>query len=174
MNGEKIKIYQDAFWLGQMLTTDQISELNSIGVISRAHLRFLLPYSSVGQRGFQPLIDLEQQAFCQILAHKGCIPGCLLFGYSLTLDYELSRRAIAEPTAYEYMFRGIEAFLFHHKDKGFEEEWVYFQGSHTLYRICVYLVSKATIYRPKTPNHSVIEFSKTLIDYVGDVVKLDS
>lgn len=109
-----------------LLSADMAKEIRDLGKCPGSHHRFLYPYTLVGSRGFRQLYSIEEQAFCQSLAHRGCIPSSLLFGYSLTTDYRDSRRVYCDVNAFEYQFIGIEALMNHCLDDGFLNLWMFF------------------------------------------------
>lgn len=148
--------------LTPLLRPKQTKEINTICSTDwrkkYKHPSFILPHSSVGKLGFTPLKTFHQQAFCQKLAESGCIPSCLLLGFSLS-NIHLSNRCITfELKAYEYMYLGIEAILREHKQEGFLEVSDYILKTKTLYQICIYLRSQSNELGLAHVNSDVLNF----------------
>ena len=127
-------------WLGHFVTTEQMTEINYVQQIVGVHRNYLYPHTQQGKFGFQQLHTVEQQAFCQMLAHQGCIASCLLFGFSLSTAYQDSRRIICLKSAYEYAFVGMEGLLMLSSDTSFRQQIESFADSFVFYRICEFLV----------------------------------
>lgn len=150
-------------WLGNFITAEQVAESKHVKQIKGVHQRFLYPYTRQGRYGFQQLYSVEQQAFCQMLAHQGCIASALLFGFSLSTDYRVSRRIICPQNAYEYMFLGIEGLLECSAENSFVEEIEHFLVSPVLMQICTFLAEKSQQLGPVEHQcHPVIQFSRAM------------
>ena len=151
-------------WLGNFITAEHIAESNHVKQIEGVHQRFLYPYTRQGRYGFQQLYSVEQQAFCQMLAHQGCIASTLLFGFSLSSDYRVSRRIICPQNAYEYMFLGIEGLLECSAENGFVDEIEHFLVSPVLIQICAFLAEKSQQFGPvEHQSHPVIQFCRAIM-----------
>jgi len=161
-------------WLGHFLTTAQMYDADRVFQFERCHQRFHYPYTVFGQRGFLPLDTLAQQAFCQKLAHRGCIPSLLLLGHSLSTDYGDSKRVICDVSGYQYAFLGIEGILLHSTDPGFWQESQLFLETPQLYQICSYLQRKWQPLGLNHGNHPVIEFCEMLTEGCAFSMQLDS
>ena len=150
-------------WLGNFITAEQVTEFNYVKQIKGVHQRFLYPYTRQGRYGFQQLYSVEQQAFCQMLAHQGCIASALLFGFSLSADYRVSRRIICIQNAYEYAFLGMEGLLKCSGDSSFLEEIEQCLDSPLFYQICEFLVEKSQLFGgAEYQHHPVIQFCRAL------------
>ncbi|WP_397472637.1 hypothetical protein [Rheinheimera sp.] len=150
-------------WLGNFITTEHVAEFNFIRKIAGVHQRFLYPYTRQGRRGFQQLYSVEQQAYCQMLAHKGCIASCMLFGFSLSAAYRDSRRIICIKNAYEYAFLGIEGLLQCSVEDSFLDEVEQYLDSPVFYQICAFLAEKYPQFGgPEHQQHPVIQFCQAL------------
>ena len=150
-------------WLGNFITAEQVAESNRVKQIKGVHPRFLYPYTRQGRHGFQQLYSVEQQAFCQMLAHQGCIASALLFGFSLSADYRVSRRIICIKNAFDYAFLGIEGLLQCSDDNSFLEAIEQFLDSPLFYQICEFLVDKSQLFGgAEYQHHPVIQFCQAL------------
>jgi hypothetical protein len=162
-------------WLGNLVSEDQLHEIARGIKADRSHDKFLYPYTKQGEIGFFPLETVAQQAFCQHLAHLGCIPATLLFGYSLSFDYIGTPRVICPHASIEYLFAGISAFLIHHRDKGFEREFAYFWGNYWFHEICRHVLEWFWVNAPDDHTHPVREFCEWWVANTGGTIhRLDS
>jgi hypothetical protein len=161
-------------WLGNFVTADQGWEAMQLRNVPRKHPRFFYPYTRQGQRGLLRLNTLSEQAYCQKLAHMGCIPASLLLGYSLTREYGDTGRVICEISGYQYAFLGIEAILQHYTEPGFYEEVQLFFGDSLLLDICWYLLRS---YEPLGLDHGdlpVMQFCRMITSDSLNCPRLDS
>jgi len=133
-------IYQ--MWLGHFLTEDLAIDADRVQHMHRQHHRFHFPYTKMGLMGLQRLETIQAQAFCQRLAHSGCIPSSMLLGLSLSTAYGDSRRVICDVSGYQYAFLAIEGILQHFEEPGFKEECQFFLRNSLLYQTCYYLSRK--------------------------------
>ena len=151
-------------WTGELLHPDRIPEVNRLCderfIKSLRHPQFILPHSILGEKGFIQLETAEQQAFCQILAHAGCIPSCLLFGLSLSDLPPLTPRVLCDINAYEYMYLGLEGMLYHHHEPGFVDEAGFLVGTRTMYNICQYVIERSKPLGFDHENTAVVNFAK--------------
>lgn len=161
-------------WLGHFLTAANAADIKKAQQQVRKHPLFLYPYTALGARGLQVLYTLEEQAFCQNLAHAGCIPSSLLLGLSLSHEYRDSRRVICEVNAYQYAFCGIEAMLNHCGETGFSEEWSLFLESPVLFQVCHFLCRKWALLETSHQYHPVIQFCTALTQGCESFVHFDS
>ena len=151
-------------WLGNFITSEQVAESNRVKQIKGIHQRLLYPYTRQGRYGFQQLYSVEQQAFCQMLAHQGCIASALLFGFSLSADYRVSRRVICIQNAYQYAFLGMEGLLECSEESGFLEAIEHFLVSPVLIQICTFLTEKSQQFGPvEHESHPVIQCCRALM-----------
>ena len=98
-----------------------------------------------------------------MLAHQGCIASALLFGFSLSADYRVSRRIICIQNAYEYAFLGMEGLLKCSGDSSFLEEIEQCLDSPLFYQICEFLVEKSQQFGgAEYQHHPVIQFCRAL------------
>ncbi len=162
-------------WLGNLITAADLHEIECGIKAKRSHARFLYPYTRQGELGFVPLETVEQQAFCQYLAHQGCIPSMLLFGFSLSFAYIGTPRVICPMASAEYLFAGISAFLVHHRDKGFEREFAYFWGNFWFHEVCKYMLDWFVTNAPHDYDHPVRQFCEWWVANTGGSLhRLDS
>lgn len=172
------KVNSMQLWVGELLDPNRVAELNRLCseefILSLNHSRFILPQSILGERGFIPLETTEQQAFCQILAHAGCIPSCLLFGLSLSDAPPITPRVLCDINAYEYMYIGIEAILHQHNESGLVEEAEYFVGTKTMYQICQYVIEKSQTTRNEKLQDPVLEFAKICLASIKLGMRFDA
>lgn len=161
-------------WLGNFVTVEQRREVLQLQELPRHHHRFYYPYSRLGQRGLVRLNTISEQAFCQTLAHLGCIPAALLLGYSLTREYGDTRRVICNISAYQYAFLGVEGILRHSIEPGFYDEMQLLFADSLLMEVCFYLVRNYEALGLDHGNHPVIQFCHTVVrDCLGSM-RLDS
>jgi|GEM_PF-1676133 len=161
-------------WLGNFVTAEQGWEAMQLRNVPRKHPRFFYPYTMLGQRGLQRLNTLAEQAYCQKLAHMGCIPASLLLGYSLTREYGDTGRVICEVSGYQYLYFGIEGVLQHYIEPGFYEEVQLFFGDRLLLDVCKYLLR---CYEPlglDHGDHPVMQFCRMVISDSWNNPRLDS
>lgn len=170
---DSVTINTKVCWLGNLVTDDHLVEIAKGIKADKHHDCFLYPYTKHGADGFVPLETVEQQAFCQHLAHLGCIPAMLLFGFSLSSAYIDTRRVICPTSGDEYLFAGLSAFLLHHRDPGFEEEFAFFWGNFWFSEICRYVLSWFLMNRPNDREHPVRQFCEWWVEGV-EHPRLDS
>ncbi len=161
-------------WLGNFVTAEQGVEVMHLQQTPRQHHRFYYPYSSLGQHGLVRLNTLSEQAFCQTLAHMGCIPSALLLGYSLTREYGETRRVICDISAYQYAFLGIEGILQHCIEPGFYGEMQLLFADSLLLDICAYLLKSYQPLGLAHGHHPVIQFCHTVVRDCAGSIRLDS
>ena len=92
------------FWLGNFLTDTNMDEIIQAQMYPKCHDNFIYPYMKQRSCQFTPIYTIEEQAICQVLSHMGCIPATLLFGYSLSTEYEVSARVVCAEKSFEYLF----------------------------------------------------------------------
>ena len=103
-------VKNELIWFGHLVSEVQMREIEKIRSKTKIHDKFWLPESILGERGFKPIETIQEQAFCQVLCHEGCIAAGLLFGFSLSSYYKLSRRVLLESTAFDYCFICLDFF----------------------------------------------------------------
>ena len=172
------KVNSMQLWTGELLAKDRAEEVNRLCskefIQTLRHPQFILPQSILGERGFQALESVEQQAFCQILAHEACIPSCLLFGLSLSDVPPITSRVLCDINAFEYMYIGLEAMLYHHQDEGFVDEADFFIGTRAMYEICQYVIERSTPLGFEDEKTDVIQFAKICLAGIKTSIHLDS
>ena len=146
------------FWLGNFVTDTHMNDIIQAEQQPKCHEKFVFPYTEQSSGSFVPLYTLEEQAVCQVMAHRGCIPATLLFGYSMTTEYESSARVICEVNSFQYMFLGIAALLYHHRDRGFYHELQFLYGNMLLYKMCRFLIANNARLGFNVNGHPVMEF----------------
>ena len=165
-------------WTGELIAKDRIEEVNRLCskkfIHTLKHPKFILPQSILGERGFKPLVSIEEQAFCQVLAHAGCIPSCLLFGLSLSNAPPLTSRVYCDINAYEYMYLGLEAMLYQHQNEGFVDEANFLASTRTLYEICQHVIEQSKSLGFKHEDTDVIKFAKVCLVGIKTNIQLDS
>ncbi len=161
-------------WLGNFVTADHGWEAMQLRNVPRKHPRFFYPYTRLGQRGLQRLNTLTEQAFCQKLAHMGCIPASLLLGYSLTREYGDTGRVICEISGYQYLYFGIEGILQHYIEPGFYEEVQLFFGDQLLLDVCWYLLRSYEPLGLDHGDHPVMQFCRMVTSESWKHPRLDS
>jgi hypothetical protein len=150
-------------WLGNFISARHAVELKRVRQMSGVHPRCLYLYTHQGRRGFKPLYRFEQQAFCQFLAHQGCVVSSLLFGFSLSTSYRDSRRIICTISAYQYVFWGLESLLQCSQDQEFLPHIAPFLDDPLLQLICEFLLQKRQALGIEQHQfHPVIEFCQAL------------
>ncbi|MFC4653935.1 hypothetical protein ACFO3I_02730 [Rheinheimera marina] len=162
------------FWLGHLLSKVDIQDIEFAVQAEKMHNRFLFPYTRQGEYGFTPLQTVEQQAFCQALAHRGCIPAALLFGYSLSYNYPASSRVLCTISSLEYLLAGLTALLCHHRDVGFNDEFTFLYGNTLLYKICLYVLEQLGSASEQEQRNPVIEFCEWMVGTLDSQLHLDS
>jgi len=166
-------IYQ--VWLGHFLTEDLVIDADRVQHLQRHHHRFHYPYTKMGVQGFQRLETIQAQAFCQRLAHRGCIPSLLLLGLSLSTAYGDSRRVICDVSGYQYAFLAVGGILLHCEEPGFWEECQLFFHNPLLYQTCHYLANKwAPLGLHHHQHHPVIQFCEMLTKDFAETMKYDA
>ena len=162
------------FWLGNFVTDNHMNDIIQAEQQPKCHDKFIFPYTSQSSGTFAPLYTLEEQAVCQLMAHRGCIPATLLFGYSMTTDYEPSARVLCDVNSFQYMFLGIAALLYHHKDRGFYHELQFLYGNMLLYKMCHFLIANHARLGFNVDGHPVMEFCQDVVQEVEVPNTLDS
>ena len=172
------KVNSMQLWIGELLAKGRVEEVNRLCskefIQTLRHPNFILPQSILGERGFIPLESAEQQAFCQILAHAGCLPSCLLFGLSLSDSSPITSRVLCDINAYEYLYVGLEMMLYQHQDDGFVDEAEFFIGTRAMYEICQYVIERS---KPLGFDHEqtdVMQFAKICLAGIKTSIQLDS
>jgi len=165
-------------WLGEIISPNQLNETQHIRQKQLAgqlkHYHFLYEYSIQGEDGFNPLENVQQQAFCQTLAHLGCIPSTLLFGFSLSTAYPKTQRIYCDINAYEYCFIGLEKIMIHHLENGFVIAAESITSNPTLYKICEYLISNSASLGFNQQHHPVLKFAQICMAGLKSELKFDA
>ncbi|WP_397472619.1 hypothetical protein [Rheinheimera sp.] len=163
MNDVTHSQYAVQVWLGNFISAQHASELERVRQIPGVHPRCLYLFTRQGSGGFTPLYSIEQQAFCQFLAHRGCVLSSLLFGYSLSMAYRESRRIICMVSAYQYVFWGIEGMLQCSLDQDFLSHIAPLLDDPLLYLLCEFLLHKRqALGFEQHQYHPIIEFCQAL------------
>lgn len=172
------KVNSMQIWLGELISSKQLMESQNLRRRQLAgdlnHNSFLYNHSIQGEKGFIPLENIGQQAFCQTLAHYGCIPSILLFGYSLSTAYSKTRRVYCDINAYEYCFIGIEMIMNQHLENGFIPAANLLTSSETLYKICDYLITSYSTLGFNHKNHPVIDFALICMAGLKNELRFDA
>lgn len=174
MSNFRIAYNPQLFWLGHFLTDAQMDDITEAEMHPKHHHNFIYPYMNKCSHQFVPIYTVEEQAICQVLSHKGCIPATLLFGYSLATEYELSARVVCAEKSFEYLFIGVAALLCYHKDNGFLQELQFVYGNRLLYMMCRYLLKQQDIFGFDDHSHPVIQFCHDMVFNIDNDVRLDS
>jgi len=156
------KTKNELIWLGHLVSEVQMKEIESIRIKAKVHDRFWLSESILGEHGFKPLTTVQEQAFCQVLCHEGCIASGLLFGFSLSSYYKLSRRVLLEAAAFDYCFICLEFFLLHHREPNFAEAAEFLNGTDVLYQICLFVLKNKYRLDKRQQSHAVFQFCDAL------------
>ena len=164
--------------LSDLLTSEQLKELALIEKHSMEKRviepQFLYEYSLQAELGFIPLVTSGQQAFCQALAHMGCIPASLSLGYSLSDAYPKTRRILCDINAYEYCFVAFERMLIGYAVFSFASAAFFMTNNRTLYEICEFLTSNSCLNCFDHQHHPVIAFAETCMAGLKNDLRLDA
>ena len=172
------KVHSMQIWLGELISSKQLKESQLLRLQQQrgqvTHRCFLYNHSIQGESGLLPLENIEQQAFCQTLAHHGCIASALLFGFSLATAYPKTQRVYCDINAYEYCFVGVEKIMHHHLEDGFIEAAEILTSSETFYKICDFLISNYSALGFEYKNHPVIDFAHVYMAGLKKELKFDA
>lgn len=172
------RVHSMQIWLGDLISSKQLKESQILrrkqerGQVT--HRCFLYNHSIQGESGLLPLTSIEQQAFCQTLAHFGCIPSSLLLGFSLSTAYQKTQRVYCDINAYQYCFVGVEKIMLHHLEDGFLEAAEILTSSNTFYRVCDFLISNYSSLGIENKSHPVIEFAHVCMAGLKNELKFDA
>lgn len=155
----QIDAYKE-LWMGELVPESYYEEIEALCQrnmsLKTKHPSFLLPYSTIGKLGFKPIDNVVQQAICQVLAHAGCIPSCLIFGLSLSCSQPVSKRIISAEHSIKYIYYGLEQLIAKQRDPDFLAALNYIAGTRTYLNICEYLVDS----QPLSTKDPVIQFAR--------------